>query len=652
MNFKFQISDFKLKAKRANTGSLGLCASNFFFCVGLLTLVLVLPQIASAQKNRLIGDVQGEKNTSPYEREYARLNGIVTARIKNGFFIQTPDDKIDANPNTSEGIFVFTQSEPLGEATVGNLVSVTGTIAEYIPKAASPLSLPITQISMQKGRDFITVESKGNALPKPIVLTATDFKSNTIDQLEKFEGMRVAVAEMTVAAPTKGRDGESDGTFYGTIKGTPRPFREPGIDVYDYILLPDKDREKMKKNYPKLPMFDDNPERLRVESSAQLGGQPLDVTTFSEIKNLTGVLSYAYRAYSILVDAGSKPVISGLVKAEPLPNAFDREFSVAAMNLENLFDDEDDPTMKEDIVKTEDFQLKMTKVSAAIRTYLQTPDVVSIIEVENLAVLKKLADKINSDAVAAKKPNPNYEAFLVEGNDGRGIDIGFLVKTSRVKVLEVKQFGKEDQFTNPVSKKDVPLNDRPPLLIRVAINDPKTNQPFEFTVIANHLKSFNDYFDEEKAPFVRMKKKLQAEFLAKLVQERQKANPNERIALVGDFNAYQFNDGIVDVIGTIKGKPAEKELVMNPSEDLLDGELVDLVDLIDKKDRYSYSFDGNAQVLDHFIINNAFRKNILGFKYARINSDFPESYRKNPNRVERFSDHDAPVAYFSIDEQK
>ena len=650
MDFKFQISNFKLTIQSEEKRSLRRKVSNFFFCIGLLSAVfLALPQTGIAQKNRLIGDIQGDKNTSPYKGEIARVTGIVTARIKNGFFIQTPDDKVDKNPNTSEGIFVFTQTEPLGEATVGNLVSLTGKIDEFTPKSA-PMSLPVTQISMQKGKDFITVEAKGNALPKPVVLTANDFKSNAIDQLEKYEGMRVAVVEMTVAAPTNGRDGESDGVFYGTLREIPRPFREPGIDAYDYILLNDKDRDKMKKDYPKLPIFDDNPERLRVETAAQLGGQPLDVTTFANLKNLNGVLSYAYRCYSILIDAGSKPVVSGLVKAEPLPIPTTSEFSIAGMNVENLFDDEDDPTMKEDIVKTEDFQLKMKKISAAIRNVMQTPDVIGIIEVENLAVLQKLADKINADAAAAGRPNPKYEAHLIDGNDGRGIDSGFLVKSSRVKILETKQFGKEDQFTNPVSKKDVSLNDRPPLLIRAVINDPKTNQPFEFTVIANHLKSFNGYNDEKDAPFVRMKKKLQAEFLAKLVQERLKANPNERIALVGDFNAYQFNDGIVDMIGTIKGKPAAKELVMNPSEDLLEGEMTDLVDLINQKERYSYSFDGNAQVLDHVIINDAFKKHIKGFGYARFNADFPETYRKDANRVERFSDHDAAVAYFTLDE--
>lgn len=618
------------------------------YFVFLLSL-FVFVSGASAQKNRSIAEIQGDKNVSPYAGETARVSGIVTARVKNGFFIQTPDDKIDDNPNSSEGLFIFTQTEPGGEATVGNLVSVTGTIAEFIPRA-QPLSLPITQISMQKGRDSISVESKASALPKPVVLSLGDFKSNTIDQLEKYEGMRVMVAEMSVTASTRGRGGESDGVFYGVLKGIARPFREPGLDVYDYFLLPEKDRAKMKQDFPKLPIFDNNPERLRVESATQLGAQPIDVTAFAEIKNLTGVLYYSFRAYSLLVDAGSKPAISGFVKAEPLPVPKEREFSVAALNVENMFDDEDDPNIKEDIVKTEDFQLKLKKASWAIRAYMQTPDVIGIVEVESLPVLKKLADRINADAEAGGKPNPKYEAFLIDGNDPRGIDNGFLVKTSRVRVLETKQFGKEDQFTNPVSKKDVFLNDRPPIMIRVAIGDAKTGQPFEFTVINNHLKSFNGYTDAKDASFVRMKKRLQGEFLARLVQERQKANPSERIALVGDFNAYQFNDGIVDLIGTIKGNPAPKEAVMNPSEDLLDGELTNLVDLIKADQRYSYSFDGNAQVLDHIIINAAFKNHIKGFGYARVNSDFPEVYRKDANRVERFSDHDAAVAFFTLDD--
>ena len=43
-------------------------------------------------------------------------------------------------------------------------------------------------------------------------------------------------------------------------------------------------------------------------------------------------------------------------------------------------------------------------------------------------------------------------------------------------------------------------------------------------------------------------------------------------------------------------------------------------------------------------------KHLGGFGYARVNADFPQTYRNDENRVERFSDHDAAIAYFSLDE--
>ena len=153
------------------------------------------------------------------------------------------------------------------------------------------------------------------------------------------------------------------------------------------------------------------------------------------------------------------------------------------------------------------------------------------------------------------------------------------------------------------------LNDRPPLFLQATINDPKTNKPFAVTVINNHLKSFLGYNDLKDGGLrVRTKKKIQAEYLAKVVQERQKANPNENIVLLGDFNAYQFNDGITDIIGTIKGTPASKEEVLMASDDLVNPDLIDLVDLIQADQRYSYTYDGNAQVLDHILINQPLRK--------------------------------------------
>ena len=606
---------------------------------------------ASAQKERTISEVQGDKNVSPFENQNVKVTGVVTARIKNGFFLQTSDDKIDKNPATSEGILVFTGSEPAAEATIGNLVTVTGFVEEFVPKQELA-SLPVTQLSMKKGVDKIEVILKNNALPKQVVLSPADFALNQIYQLEKYEAMRVAVVEMTVVSPTRGRvDGKtassvSDGVFYGVLKGTPRPFRTAGIDIYDIFFS--KEKEDLTKNFPKISLFDGNPETLRVDSDEQLGAQAIDVMSKAEIKNLAGVLHYGYQKYTILTDAGSKPEVSNLTKAKPVELPNERHFVVAGMNIENLFDDEDDPAIKEDLVTTEAFEKRLRKISSAVREYMHTPDVIGVMEAENLAVLKRLAKKINDDAVAAGKPNPKYEAYLIDGNDGRGIDVGFLVKTSRVNVTEVKQFGKDEKFQNPENKDDEILNDRPPLMLRATITDPKNNQPFAFTVVVNHLKSFLGSETER----VRVKRKTQAEFLAKFVQNRQKNDANEKIILVGDFNAFQFNDGVVDVIGTIKGNTAPKDQVLFASEDLVNPDLTDLVDMIDQPlQRYSYLFDGNAQVLDHFLITQNLKKHLVGFGYARLNADYPEIYRGDASKAERFSDHDPAIGYFSLDEK-
>jgi hypothetical protein len=102
--------------------------------------------------------------------------------------------------------------------------------------------------------------------------------------------------------------------------------------------------------------------------------------------------------------------------------------------------------------------------------------------------------------------------------------------------------------------------------------------------------------------------------------------------LLGDFNAFQFNDGVMDMIGTIKGKPAPKDSVLMASDDLVTRDLIDLVDAIAAPQRYSYVFDGNAQTLDHVLINEPLRKHINGFGFVRVNADFPESMRNDASR--------------------
>ncbi|MBX3300033.1 MAG: hypothetical protein KF736_11285 [Acidobacteria bacterium] len=621
--------------------------------VFLVTVSLAAAQSAFAQKEYGIALIQGKGNISPKVREVVRVTGIVTARTRTGFFIQTPDDKTDNDPATSEGIFVFTRSEPKGEAAVGNMVSVTGTVTEFTPRA-EPFSLSITEISMQDGRDMIQVLSKGNELPKPIVVGADVFKANNIDDMERLEGMRVVVSELLVTAPTGGRVDTanetvaSNGTFYGVVKGLRRPFREPGYDLYEYIFLNDKQKGDLKKNFPQLKLWDANPERLRIESTAQLGSQPIDVPALTELKNVTGVVHYSYRTYSILLDPGTRPAVAGYQSQVNLPVANPNEFTIAGSNIENFFDDEDDPDIKEEIVTTSAFEKRLKKISNAFRTIMKSPDIVGTMEIENQKALQRLCDKINADTAASGKPDPKYQAIVLKGNDGRGINVGLMIRSTRVKVVETIQIGKDEKFNPPGGSEDAFLNDRPSLAARLEVSGPQ-GKAFPVTVIVNHLKSFLGYYDEKRQDAVRMKKRLQSEMIARFIQQRQKADPSERIVLVGDFNAFQFNDGVVDVIGAIKGKPAAKGEVMNPSDDLVDPDLTNLVDLINPMQQYSYCFDGNAQVLDHVLVNSAMMPFAVGLGYGRVNADFPESFRADGDRPERYSDHDPAVAYFSFE---
>jgi predicted extracellular nuclease len=617
-------------------------------------LVTLAAFSAEAQRELTIAQIQGSKNVSEHVGVSVRTTGIVTARIRSGFFLQTPDGKADADPLTSEGIYVFTKDEPPAEAAIGSEVTVSGKVEEFRHRNEN-YGLTITEINHFIGRDQLRVVSSGNPLPKPITLTHSDFASNKVDQLEKYEGMRVHVAEMTSVAPTGGRvDAKtesvvSDGVFYAVLKGTPRPFREPGMSVVQFLGTDEKEREKWKKDVPRLPLFDHNPEVLRVETLAQIGSPVMNVLARSEIKDVTGVVHFAFNRYSILTDAGARPAVTASGRPVVMPATTERQFSIAAANIESLFDDVDDPGIREEVVTTEGFQKRIGKVSIAVRDYLQFPDVFAVVEAENLNVLKKLAAKINADAVGAGSPDPKYEAYFFEGNDGRGIDNGFLVKSSRVKVVSAKQLGKDDKYKNPRTGNEDTLNDRTPIVLELTISDRKTGEPFAFTVVNNHLKSLRGVDDPEDGPNVRMKKKLQAEFLAKWVNDRQKANPKERILLVGDFNAFQFSDGLVDQIGTIIGKPAPKDAVLAASDDLVETDLINLVNLIKVDQQYSYTFDGNAQVLDHFIANQVMRKHLAGFGYLRVNADYPQILRAVPDRVERFSDHDVAVGYFNFD---
>ena len=589
-----------------------------------------------------IHDIQGPGDVSPYAGAVVQTTGIVTGRKTNGFFIQAEPGFVDADPSTSEGIFVFTSSAPPAGAAVGNNVRVTGTVQEFIP-SADPNSPPATELI---GPLSVSVLSTGNPLPAPIVLTAADTNpAGPIDQLEKYEGMRVQVNSLTVVGPTQGSITEqtattvSNGVFYGVITGVARPFRERGVEVPD-PLPPGSPAN--------VPFFDANPERLRVDSDGLVGAAILNVSTGAVVTNLVGPLDYSFRTYTIDPDPAVTPGVSGGISAAiPVPVPAADQFTVASFNLERFFDTVDDPGISDVALTATAFANRLNKASLAIRNVLRTPDILGVEEMENLPTLQTLATKINNDAVAASQPNPNYQAYLVEGNDIGGIDVGFLVKGSRVNVIDVVQYGKDTTYINPNNGEPELLNDRPPLVLRATVNAP-VGAAFPITVIVNHLRSFSGVDDPVDGPRVRAKREAQAEYLANLIQSRQAADPTEHIVSVGDYNAYEFSDGYVDSIGTIIGDPDPCDEVVLCSPDLVNPNLVELALSVPQAERYSYSFDGNGQVLDHELITQNLSSRFEGLTWARNDADFADVFRNDPNRPERISDHDPAVAYFRL----
>ena len=124
--------------------------------------------------------------------------------------------------------------------------------------------------------------------------------------------------------------------------------------------------------------------------------------------------------------------------------------------------------------------------------------------------------------------------------------------------------------------------------------------PFPITVIGVHNRSLSGIEGTSAtANRVRQKRLEQALELANYVQSLQTAEPNRRIVLIGDFNAFQYSDGFVDSMGIITGHLDPNGAIQAGHADVVDPNLVDQLGSLPAAERYSFLFGGSAQVLDH-----------------------------------------------------
>lgn len=552
--------------------------------------------------------------------------GIVTALRSNGYFIQSAPGDEDTDPATAEGVFVFTSSAPPAEAVVGNRLRVAGRVTEF---SRTPHGFPLTQL----GSATATVLSTGNALPPAVVLDASVLAPTVgIDALGRYQGMRVQLPQAVVVGPTNGF-----GDFHVTLPGVPRPAREPGVAVLDAVPLPPE---------KSIPLFDKNPERLRVESTGLVGGTALDLDAGTLLQGMEGVMYYDRGDFTLLIGDAAGVVTSGgaFVSAVPAPAA--GSVRIGSYNIQNL---SGGASVNPD---------RLSKLSEVFCQYLRLPDVVGLVEIADLATAQRLAQAINTDEFGFCPQNPEYVAYLLSNNGSQRL--AYLVKTApvaagqpRVEVLDVVEHFASELVVAPDGSTSASLRlfDRPPLQLDAVVHE-ANGRSFPVTVILNHTLSLLDVNDlSANAAYgtlgnrSREKRRQQAERVSQLVEGIAQADASQPVVLIGDYNAFEFSDGYVDVMGIISGTPAPADQVLVPGTSAVTTPLVNLLETVPVEQQYSYVFEGNTQSLDHALINQAaLEATIPQLHHARVNADFASDLAADPTVPVRSSDHDPLVA--------
>ena len=580
-------------------------ATDTFGGLGCHTADLVCPTLPPPATLLEIWEIQGSGLASPFVGQRVRTeHNVVTAVFTDGFFIQDPTP--DANPDTSDGLFVFTATAP--SVHVGDEVTVVGTVAEFFN---------LTELD----QNTVTVTASGLALPAPVTLdqnTPPSSQPQSPIELERYEGMLVRVVHGRATGPN------NQFNEISIVTGSEMPFREPGI---------------MFPGLPGLPVWDGNPEIFEIDTDRFMAAPGTLIPRGATIDLVEGPLTFSFGDYQIwpttLEFTGQPQVIPVRARASG-------EFTVGSQNMLRLFNAQEDATLPnpdDEIPTAAQYQTRLAKLSRQVRIALGAPDILAVQEVENLNTLHDLADRIHADDA-----NLAYTPYLLEGNDIGGIDAGFLVRDT-VRVDSITQFGKDTMFEFPAGQ-TAPLNDRPPLLLRGAYIG--NGAPFPIAVLAVHQRSLSGVDDPQDGARVRAKRNAQAVQLSEFIQSLQSSEPGLRLVAIGDFNAFEFTDGYVDVMGQVTGNPDSLGALI-PAVSSVNPVLTNQTLNMPAEERYSFVFDGSAQSLDHAITTEGLDPWVRTAQHSRGNADAPQNFAMDPTTALRSSDHDGTVLFIMSD---
>ena len=575
-----------------------------------------------------IPQVQGAAHVSPLVGRTVSVSGVVTSERPNSFTLQ--DAVGDGNVATSDAILVFATGIG-GAVAVGDAVTVSGVVTEFRPGGPTSTNLATTEIAsptVTPGGPGVTIDETvigpGGRVPPSSVIdddasgnveTSGSFDPATdgIDFWESLEAMLLRVDNPVVVGP-RNDFGElwvlaQDGAGAGV-----RTIRQ-GIAIGP---------------------TDFNPERLQLDDEIVPGATPVANVGDHFTSAAVGVLDYNFGNYELLLTRALTRVDGGLVREVTRSQTAD-ELTVASFNVENL--------------SPNDPPAKFARLAGLIADNLRAPDIVGVQEIQDNDGVVGGTTSTVTDAtqtfqmlIAAIQAagGPTYRFRQIDpvahqdgGAPGGNIRVGFLFRTDRGLAF-VDRPGGTSTAANAVTGK----NNKVQLLYSPGRIEPAngawaaSRKPLaaEFTFHGQTLFAIVNHFNSKTGdqplygrfqPPVRsseVQRHQQAQLVNDFVDQILAAFKNARVIVLGDLNDFEFSQTLQILEG--------------------DGALTNLMDRLPKAERYSYVFEGNAQVLDQMLVSDKLDKADTRYDVVRVNAEF----------ADQASDHDPQVARFVLDD--
>ncbi len=565
-----------------------------------------------------IHDVQGNGAATPTPGATVSVEGVVVGDYQattqlSGFFLQEEEADYDADPATSEGIFVYCNTCPTAVAE-GQRVRVTGPVAEFFGNTEITASTAGVVVVTDAGNNLAQVTPA--PIDLPVVGVVNDF-------YEPREGMKVTFVDtLTVSEYFElARFGQIE-LYEG---GRPRQFTEtstPSVAGYNAhlaalatrrVILDDDD------NTQNVSLLDPNGSQFiyppRANGGFGVGTQGVDFFRGGDLVNgLTGVLDWSFAgvtgtdAWRIRPTA-AEPVTFTVANPRPAtPPAVGGAIRAVGMNLLNYFTTIDTtassstgpcgPAATLDCRGADSVaELNRQRERAALVICTLNADVFGFAELENTTPSASITDLLGAVNTSCGGAHPY--AFA---------NTGGTLGTDAIRVQQIYRTGVLSPVGSPMSDLD-PIHSRPPTAQTYEVVD-ATNAAFgqRFTVVINHFKSKGssaglpgDADAGDGAGFSNATRTAQAARLLIWINSTVLPAANDQdVLLLGDFNAYAKED---------------------PINALVAGGYNDLETTFHGANAYSYLFDGQLGHLDYAFASASLLGQVTGADAWHINAD-------------------------------